>query len=102
VDAEFMSNSSDPVLRKRDRIRLVPNSGERNDEALIRQIGQRVVDNLGNAYTVVGNDGEYIKVDPPVPATVLDTDPDPMLVSIRQLVFTPQIPVSVFIVEVEP
>lgn len=73
-----------------------------NDPALAQQIGQRLVDNLGNTYTVVGSDGQYVKVDPPVPTTVLDSDPDPMLESIRQLAFTAQIPVSVFIVEIEP
>ncbi len=102
VRADFTADAVDPVFRKRDRIRLMPNSGGPNDEALIRQIGQRVVDNLGNTYTVVGNDGEYIRVDPPVPTTVLNTAADPMLESIRQLAFTPQVPVTVFIMEVAP
>jgi hypothetical protein len=51
---------------------------------------------------VVGVEGNYLKVDPPVPPSVLDTAGDPALTSIRQLAFTPQIPVSAFVVEVEP
>jgi hypothetical protein len=100
VGAYFISDPSDPILRKRDRILVT--GGINNDVALIRQPGQRVIDNLGNVYTVVGVDGAYLKIDPPVPPSVLDTTFDPTLTSIRQLVFTPQIPVSAFVVEIEP
>jgi len=82
--------------------------------AFISQIGQRVVDNLGNIYTIVGSETllgvRTLRIDPPVPASITPTDgADNLLTSptftvqaIRQLIFTPQVPVSVFVTEVKP
>lgn len=100
VQVSFVPNPQDPIERKRDRIRVVGATGA--DLALIRQLGQRVIDNLGNVYTITGFSGNELRVDPPVPPSVLATDPDPLLTSIRQLIFTPQIPVLAFVMEVEP
>ena len=88
------------------------------------------MDNLGNVYTVVGSgnepgittaqdfDGvagsEYLKIDPPVPESVTEQRASPTTATevggysdlyyskraIRQVAFTPQIPVSVTLVEV--
>jgi len=109
VGALFQFTINDPISRKRDRIFI---GGAYSDPFLIAQRGQRVVDNLGNIYTIVGSSLDdfpgfpvsWIKVDPPVPPSVIESDGGidfdrPM---IRQLIFTPQIPVSVFMVEVEP
>lgn len=79
--------------------------------ALLRQLGQRVVDNMGNIYTVVGSEQNgantgLLKIDPPVGSGVSDSDASsggqPAPYRIRQLLFTPQIPVSVFVTEIEP
>jgi hypothetical protein len=74
---------------------------------LVSQPGQKIVDNLGNVYTVLGEPEDQtsanpaILIDPPVPASV----PDPSLnfpiggignpYTIRQIVFVPQIPAAV-------
>jgi hypothetical protein len=46
VGAYFYADPNDPFLRKRDRIWVVGGFG--NDVALVSQLGQRVIDNLGN------------------------------------------------------
>jgi prepilin-type N-terminal cleavage/methylation domain-containing protein len=75
---------------------------------LVSQSGQKVLDNLGNVYTVRGipddlepqaQEQNAILIDPPVAASV----PDPAsngysrygVGSLRQIVFTPQIPAAV-------
>lgn len=75
---------------------------------LARQTGQRLVDNLGNVYTVIGrqeNDPDVVLIDPTVPAWV----PDPASLptdrqhrSVVQVVFTPQVPAAVRIVTLTP
>ena len=62
--------------------------------------GQKLVDNLGNIYTVIGADPDVdnaVIIDPPVPATVAETglpgyEPWEYL---HQVVFTTQIPAAV-------
>lgn len=81
----------------------------------LKQPGQKLVDNLGNVYTVVG-DGPagnvpgvlgYIQIDPPVPARVETGRSFPAVNSkpeeraIREVIYTPQIPVSVTTYEPE-
>lgn len=87
--------------------------------AFLRQPGQKIVDNLGNIYSVVGSgsqpgamgadidsDGnpDYLKIDPPVPqdvtidaTTLRATDRDK--VAIRQITYTRQPPVSITLVD---
>ncbi len=101
VDVEFKSTN-------RSRLTLKdPN------DALTWQLfsrpGQRLVDNIGNVYTVIGEDKELassVLVDPPVAEWVGDTWPgalpsptDPKYraacSTLRQVVLTPQIPAAV-------
>lgn len=76
---------------------------------LASQPGQKLVDNLGNIYTVIGpptentgsSRGLVLLVDPPVPAWVPDpSGPNPggpglNPAKLNQVVFTPQIPAAV-------
>ncbi len=101
VDVDFKSTN-------RSRLTLMdPN------DALTWQLfsrpGQRLVDNIGNVYTVIGEDKELansVLVDPPVAEWVGDTWPgslpsqsDPKYraacSTLRQVILTPQIPAAV-------
>lgn len=115
---QFVFDPGSPEYRFRDRIyRATPPPGSGPSPvlywSLLAQVGQQFVDNLGNVYTVVqaGVTGNtpWVRVDPPVPATVTEDraasspggfGPDEL---IRQAVFSPQIPagVRVFTVPVE-
>lgn len=98
---------------KRDRLSLRNGAGTRRDVyfAQLAQPGQQIVDNLGNIYTVVGvdkSDGALpfsIKITPPVPAGLVPTaarNPTTQPPTISQIVFTPQIPVSVYVYTANP
>lgn len=112
VEAEFNVPSA-TVNARRDLIEI-PTSVLDDEWNLISQLGQRVVDNMGNIYTVVGRSDaggvRELRVDPPVPAAVTPTNlavnaPNSSNFTtgaVRQLIFTPQIPVSVFVTEVQP
>ena len=66
---------------------------------LLSQTGQKLVDSLGNVYTVTGvedADGWIVRIDPPVPSNVYKSDD---LVSVA---FVPQIPIAVSVLAVEP
>lgn len=118
IGAYFVDDPVSPFFRKRDRIYIENFTGgdasEQRNAQLLAQPGQKCIDNLGNVYTVidalaVGNGLYYLRVDPPVPPGVLDSTPnqprefgDPYPPRITQLVFTPQIPVAAFVVEIEP
>jgi type II secretory pathway pseudopilin PulG len=85
----------------RDRLHLVP-PPPANVLPLIKQGGQRLVDNVGNVYTVIGSgtdtNGLYVQVNPPVPASTVGlTSP-----TITQVVFTPQVPAAVLLFKVNP
>lgn len=98
---------------RRDTI-VIPTSVNAADWSLIRQNGQKVVDNMGNVYTVIGSrlDGgvRVLRIDPPVPSSVIpssqaNNSPNSAnytLNTLRELIFTPQVPVSVFVMEVIP
>lgn len=72
---------------------------------LMAQPNQRLVDNLGNIYTVevIENDPanagrKRVRINPPIPETLRTTDTNrPRVV---QFVFTPQVPAGVAVVEV--
>jgi prepilin-type N-terminal cleavage/methylation domain-containing protein len=72
---------------------------------LARQVGQKLVDNLGNIYTVIevgkaSNGDEYVRVSPPVPATVppsADVSRNSDLPCIREVLLSPQIPAAVLL-----
>lgn len=94
----------DAHLDATHRNRIIMDSGSVTEQRQARrQPGQKVVDNLGNVYTVLAQDADdpsYVPpdneliVDPPVPYTVADFATGSAS-TIRQLVFTPQIPVAV-------
>jgi prepilin-type N-terminal cleavage/methylation domain-containing protein len=64
--------------------------------AQLSQPGQRLVDNLGNIYTVQGRvdgPGQFVVVTPPIPASV--TDDQTVVNGLRQVAYTPQVPAAV-------
>lgn len=84
-----------------DRI-VLDNSTTAVQRAQAGQVGQRIVDNLGNVYTVLGpvdgTSGRTIRIDPPVSTSVLAQTN--RLNSLRQIVFTPQVPAAVKIITI--
>ena len=68
--------------------------------ALASQPGQKLVDSLGNVYTVIESEADdgniVIKIDPPVPAGVKSS------VEVWAVAFTPQIPIAVRVFEIQP
>ncbi len=100
VTVQFDYVPNDPTRRDRDRLLVqTPNAAL---WALVRQVGQRLVDNLGNVYTVVGSaeqgSNRVVKVDPPVPAYVNG----PSAPTITEVVFTPQVPAAVHLFKIKP
>lgn len=71
------------------------------------QSNQRIIDNLGNVYSVIGTDtdarGRYLKLEPNIPPSVTTTRPTGALVDpLFSVMYTPQVPVSVQVFEVKP
>ncbi len=126
IEFQFDTSPTAPQLNHRDRL-YQPQQWVYGQPvnlprvwAQMKQPGQKLVDNLGNVYTVVGSgtepgvgSGEYLKVDPPIPESVTKERAAPLAAettayppgdyskrAIRQVAFTPQIPVSVTLVEV--
>lgn len=108
--ARFIVDGEDA---QRDRLYIPPASyAQPNDFDLLRLPGQKVVDNLGNVYNVVGDGedqqfGRYIKIDPPVPPSIVASNGSTLVSgnsrpddSIRQIVFSPQPPLTVNVVEI--
>ncbi len=100
VDAQF-----DPA--QPDRIQFPALGFNDNAWKLLSTTGQKLLDNLGNVYTVLGIPDELepgatsstleVIVDPPVPSYIpssLTAGPN-TLGALRQIVFTPQIPAAV-------
>jgi type II secretory pathway pseudopilin PulG len=81
-------------VEQRRRIRL---TGTADELAVATQPGQKLIDNLGNVYTVTGTlqtDRTTVLVHPPVPAGVQRTGSNRSN-ALRQVVLTPQIPSAV-------
>lgn len=120
------SGTSAATYGFRDRLYLATGADQplnpqelRRAYAFLRQPGQKIVDNLGNIYSVVGSgsqpgasgadvdgdgDPDYVKIDPPVPESVTIDDTslratDPDRVAIRQVAYTRQPPVSITLVD---
>lgn len=107
----FLAATFDPAYR--DEIRLTGLSAQPNTDprwVLASQAGQKLVDNLGNVYTVRGPAEEtadpIVVIDPPIPAWVPNPgSPNPPNLpstgfnpaKLNQVVFTPQIPAAVSI-----
>jgi prepilin-type N-terminal cleavage/methylation domain-containing protein len=94
--APLTLDASFPTGGIRERLDL---SGPPVPRRLAGQIGQRLVDNLGNIYTVREVDGSaagpyWVRIEPPVPDWVPsgNNTAEPTL---RQVAFTPQIPATV-------
>jgi hypothetical protein len=97
---------------KPDQLELNFSGSDRNRWRLASQPGQKLIDNLGNIYTVrgvpdpdaaSGLGGDIVLIDPPVPGWVPGPNaPDPSGLpsgiknpsKLRQVVFTPQIPAA--------
>lgn len=62
------------------------------------QVGQRLVDNAGNIFTVVSATGNNVKVEGSVPTSVRQS----AVSSTMQVVFTPQLPAAVRVLVIRP
>jgi type II secretory pathway pseudopilin PulG len=130
-EVEFFYKPDDPAMNHPDRLYL-PNTLVNPRVSIstlkllfsqMKQPGQKLVDNLGNVYTVVGSGNEsgvnakdldgdgsadYVRVDPPVPVGPSQASPavteagatypasgDTVRRAIWQVCFTPQVPVAV-------
>ena len=100
VDADFNANARDIIE--------FPSLTTADDEwALLSRPGQKLVDNLGNVYTVQGLPDETTPIPPSISTAVVVTPQIPAWVrdqasvganspgALRQVVFTPQIPAAV-------
>lgn len=111
VRFQYDPTSGNPDDRRRDRL-YARNNAVQGTPAweLAKQVNQRLVDNLGNQYTVIESgvdaSGQFVRISPEIPPYVTremavptapaDTD------AIRQVVFTPQVPAGVVIWTVKP
>lgn len=122
MNVDFVRQTGPDGRELRDRLvlsALQPNGVDR--DALLRwvvQPGQRLVDNLGNVYTVLGADTRETSAGPadryavqlspstPVPGGVGFTsdaqDASARTQPLRQVVFTPQVPVAVSVFTINP
>lgn len=101
LNAQLVNNGN-----VRDRIELT--SGTNIQRRLAGQAGQKLVDNLGNVYTVTKTgadnasaDTDILYIDPPVPEWV-NASPSDAWFGLNQVVFTPQIPAAVEVFTVSP
>ncbi len=86
---------------KRDRLEI---TGTAEDLAVVAQVGQKLVDNLGNVYTVTAKDpvdAAVVRISPEVPAWVPDPANSRTTVQMRldQVAFTAQVPAGVAVFE---
>ncbi|HYE03752.1 MAG TPA: hypothetical protein VD963_11030 [Phycisphaerales bacterium] len=116
MDVAFHFDPADDEHKFRDRLvaatppPTTPSDPMRIRWQLLAQVGQRLVDNLGNVYEVVAadmdEDGEpFVRVSPPVPAWIQEDQATPVGGTggmIRQVVFTPQVPADVILWTVKP
>jgi prepilin-type N-terminal cleavage/methylation domain-containing protein len=97
ADVDFLFNP--PANPYRDRLYLTPAVTQKNWE-MLRQPGQKLVDNLGQIHTVRTWDDEgaqrYVILESPVKTFSSSSG------LIKQVVFTPQVPASVFVTRVKP
>lgn len=110
VGIQFRYDPADNDLKFRDRLFLRGgvSQAERRRWLHVKQVNQKLVDNLGNQYSVVGwgkvGNDEFVQVNPPVPnyVTVQMSSENGGSDRIRQVVFTPQLPAAVIVWEVTP
>ena len=124
----FVYNPKSTNFNRHDRLYIPKSAGgsppptrqlaSYNPTDYIQQIGQKIVDNLGNVYEVIDygtesvSGADYVTVNPPVPsnvtqdqASISPTQPNMSATShpaIFSVAYTPQLPVAVRVVEIQP
>lgn len=110
-DVQFIHQAGEGPQEGRDRL-FVPAGDADTDRAftLMRQPGQKLVDNLGNIYTVIGDgddaaNGRYVRISPGIPAMITEEQSEngagnASRIAIREVAFTAQVPAYVTVVEV--
>jgi prepilin-type N-terminal cleavage/methylation domain-containing protein len=97
ADVEYRYNP--PGQAARDRLYMLPAVSE-PAWRMVRQTGQKLVDNLGQVHTVrswvADGSDRYVVLESPV-----RVDPGSSVL-VQQVVFTPQVPASVFIHRIKP
>lgn len=95
----YVDSATDPA-RRRTRMRLNPSGAEERQLAsYVLRVGQKIVDNYGNVYTVrnVADAETYsVDVDPPVPSRFENAS------EISPVYFTPQMPAEVNVITIKP
>ncbi|MBC7834619.1 MAG: prepilin-type N-terminal cleavage/methylation domain-containing protein [Phycisphaerales bacterium] len=105
VEARFV-DPNDANITFRDRLYGPITQGTDPSWRFAAQVGQKLVDNLGNLYTVVSvppvapADQPYVKVSPSLPSHLNQAENNAGLLT--QVVFTPQIPADVILWTVKP
>ncbi|MGE3108308.1 MAG: prepilin-type N-terminal cleavage/methylation domain-containing protein [Phycisphaerales bacterium] len=89
---------------ERDRLYVEPTETMEH-WAIIRQVGQKLVDNLGNIHTVSGSGtsgaDRYVTLEAPLPAVVRDFTWPGGLPILHQVVLSPTVPAAVRVFRVE-
>ncbi len=99
VTFDYDANGS-PTQRRRDRLYVRSSVASTVEWRLARQPNQKLIDNLGNVYTVMesGEEGgrPFLRVSPEVPAFVTEND------QILEVAFTPQVAAAIVTWRVTP
>lgn len=102
MEIEFRYNPTGTAeQRRRDRLYVRPGDRTSVEWRLAKQPNQKLIDNLGNVYTVLESgtlnaNEEYIRISPEVPAYVTRND------QIREIAFTPQVAAAIVTWKVTP
>lgn len=99
-NVEFNAVSGEPrnMLELKGGISISGGPSEDTLRDFLARPGQKIVDNLGNIYSVVGLDednADFLIIDPPVPQWVADSDKGEAWRTIQQVAFTLQVPAAV-------
>jgi len=99
VGVKFQYNP--PAQAARDRL-YIDTGVSANRWAMVRQVGQKLVDNLGNIHTVIGSSENgavrYVTLESPMPSYVTAAS----RFEITEVVLTPQIPAAVSVFRIDP
>lgn len=96
ANVEFIFNP--PAEPYRDRLHVLADVTPERWQ-MLRQPGQKLVDNMGQIHTVrsyVDDGDRYVILEAPIKT------PSSSVGLVRQVVFTPQVPASVFVMKVKP
>lgn len=90
-----------PAQTARDRLYVVA-ATTADEWSMVRQVGQKLVDNLGNVHTVTGSSDEggtrYVTLESAIPSYVTQDS----RLDIIEVMLTPQIPAAVSVFRIEP